>query len=144
MWTLHMYLALCTSIRIWIVLAWILAWQKEMVSWPPEKTHSTATAEPAICQKEDICQCDLVLLQVSSKVFIFWKNSVIMCSEHSVILSDPLTFGAHGFTQIFADFYKIYWARYCCQLTFYELTYKKWVDSNIRPNKFRKILKIFV
>jgi hypothetical protein len=35
-----------TSIKIWMVSALRLAWQREMVSRPPEKTCSTATAEP--------------------------------------------------------------------------------------------------
>ena len=35
-----------TSIRIWIVSALRLVQQREMVSQPPEKTHSMATAEP--------------------------------------------------------------------------------------------------
>ena len=46
---------LFTSISIQIVLAWSLAQQREMVSWPPKKMCSTATAKPALCQKEEIC-----------------------------------------------------------------------------------------
>jgi len=34
-----------TSIRVLMVSAFKLAWWREIVSWPPEKTLSTATAE---------------------------------------------------------------------------------------------------
>jgi hypothetical protein len=34
---------------------WRLVQWREMVSWPPKKMCSTATAEPALCQKEEIC-----------------------------------------------------------------------------------------
>jgi hypothetical protein len=35
-----------------MVSAWRLAWQREMVSQPPDKTRSTATAEPKMFHKE--------------------------------------------------------------------------------------------
>ena len=43
-----------TSMRIQMVSAWKLARWREMVSQPPEKTHSTATAEPR--HKDDTLQ----------------------------------------------------------------------------------------
>ena len=46
---------LFTSISMRIVLACRLARRREIVSRPPEKIHSTATAEPALRQKEEIC-----------------------------------------------------------------------------------------
>ena len=45
-----------TNIRIQMVLAWRLAWQREIVSWPPEKIYLTVTAEPAMKIKKYWCQ----------------------------------------------------------------------------------------
>ena len=39
------------TINVWMVEGWRLAWCKEIVSQPPEKMHSTATAEPGMIRQ---------------------------------------------------------------------------------------------
>ena len=74
-------------------------------------------------------------------IYVFWEkqcNNVLWSLSHH---RWPIDFWGRGSPHIFSEFYKIYWAQYCCWLAFLQVSLKSKSTTILGPINFAKFWK---